>query len=335
MTNACQPGGRLLKAAREKLKRAKMNTGWLCDAPGVGKNDAYLMTHQWMAEFGEHKVNANGKKRYRPTLLLCPTSSITQLVRTIATNYPRIHLMIGYNENNLKEQVPAHILDSKVMMGLPKLLKLPTQHKEYFDQTNKKAVHGLVVSTYQTGAKRMYQAKDVYVVENNEPKIITRDESNAKDLFRMVILDEAHMVRNPQTMLHRFVKTLNAPFHIIVSATPILNTPNDMVGLLRLVYSKQLQDEIRNMEWDQVNKSMREKILVSARQPTTNRQISLSSLKVIDSEEEGSDSGGEDHSRDRTYGDWMDHYPGAWIYQAAKGLERNDPRRYFMLNPDA
>ncbi|PYI11513.1 putative DNA repair helicase rad5,16 [Aspergillus sclerotiicarbonarius CBS 121057] len=54
--------------------------------------------------------------------------------------------------------------------------------------------------------------------------------------FSDVILDEAHILRNPETSQSRAVHWLKADFHLLVTATPIYNSRKDILGYVPLLF---------------------------------------------------------------------------------------------------
>ena len=83
-----------------------------------------------------------------------------------------------------------------------------------------------------------------------------RDESDDEPLIDMLVVDEAHHMRNPKTLLHRLGELLNAvsTHRVFLSATPIHLRNRDLHSLLRLIdpetfeYENTLDEMIQSNE---------------------------------------------------------------------------------------
>jgi SNF2 family DNA or RNA helicase len=64
-------------------------------------------------------------------------------------------------------------------------------------------------------------------------------QNNAVDLnsidWDMVVVDEAHRLKNPKTKAHQFVKTLPRKFLLLLSATPVQNNLHELYSLVELI----------------------------------------------------------------------------------------------------
>ena len=54
--------------------------------------------------------------------------------------------------------------------------------------------------------------------------------------FDLVILDEAHKIKNPSTKTHRTLKKLSSTLTILLTATPLVNSPLDILSLVNFIY---------------------------------------------------------------------------------------------------
>jgi hypothetical protein len=124
--------------------------------------------------------------------------------------------------------------------GLPPLLR------GYFDPLNPDAVFALLLTTPHTGRKHLFRRRrtparradgSLKTGATGKQLYDYLDTSKAKGIFRIAIMDEAHVFRNPHSQIHCFVRPLDVPLKVFVMATPILNDMRDLAGLLRLAYS--------------------------------------------------------------------------------------------------
>lgn len=54
--------------------------------------------------------------------------------------------------------------------------------------------------------------------------------------FDLVILDEAHKIKNPSTKTHKTLKKINSALIILLTATPLVNSPLDIFSLVNFIY---------------------------------------------------------------------------------------------------
>lgn len=68
--------------------------------------------------------------------------------------------------------------------------------------------------------------------------ILNMAQHGCPGVFRRVICDEAQKLKHLNTLAHKSVKDLEAPLTNLLTATPMLNKPNDLEGLLDLLYDE-------------------------------------------------------------------------------------------------
>lgn len=69
-------------------------------------------------------------------------------------------------------------------------------------------------------------------------EVLNRLKSFCTDLFDRVICNEAHKLKAHRTKTHRAIKLLNARCRVLLSATPMINRPLDLVGLMSLLWDE-------------------------------------------------------------------------------------------------
>lgn len=72
-----------------------------------------------------------------------------------------------------------------------------------------------------------------------KPDNFTQD---LEDVFSMVVIDEAHICRNPENIFNIAVRWLVAPFTLYVTATPLFNSHYDILGALTLIQSRRSKE---------------------------------------------------------------------------------------------
>ena len=73
---------------------------------------------------------------------------------------------------------------------------------------------------------------------------IERSWSECQVDFHRVILDEAHSVKTRRTLRHQSIAKLNATHKVLITATPIINKPRDLHGLLSLFWQPSFSNQL-------------------------------------------------------------------------------------------
>lgn len=139
----------------------------------------------------------------------------------------RVHIYFG----DAREKPPLNV---KV------LDKLSSKSAIFEDKPANNAV--VVITSYQTMNSRHGPSKHAsWLSRNGAGPADTSGEcssdwpANLSRVFREVILDEAHMLRNISAHASICIQWLNAPFHLLLTATPIFNSLRDVRGLQELL----------------------------------------------------------------------------------------------------
>jgi hypothetical protein len=66
------------------------------------------------------------------------------------------------------------------------------------------------------------------------PRASDRWPADLSGVFRALIVDEAHQLRNPKSFSHQAISWVKADFNILMTATPVWGHPRDFEGLLAL-----------------------------------------------------------------------------------------------------
>jgi SNF2 family DNA or RNA helicase len=82
---------------------------------------------------------------------------------------------------------------------------------------------------------RGWEAHDRLVVSLDTAKLPQHAETLASLDWDLVVVDEAHRLKNPQTTAYRFVKGLRSRFKLFLSATPVQNSLFELFHLVNLL----------------------------------------------------------------------------------------------------
>ena len=134
-------------------------------------------------------------------------------------------------------QTIAHILaekDSGRDTSLPSLVIAPTSVVMNWQREISKFTEGLSVLVLQGGSRHglfaQIQQADVVLTSY---ALIHRDiEKFEKELFHLVVLDEAQHIKNPQAQVSQAVKRLNSNHRLCLSGTPVENHLGELWSLM-------------------------------------------------------------------------------------------------------
>ena len=154
----------------------------------------------------------------------------------------------------------ASVFDQSAVLG-PSILDLLTYLEQLPDNPTTLGI--VVLSSYATWSKRaMYwdggkpfsrarpkpqRADDMTldddVLGEDEEELLDADEVNRVHLyypgiFARIIADEAQKLKSIAAVAHRSVLDLAARHYILLTATPMINRPMDLVGLLALFWKQ-------------------------------------------------------------------------------------------------
>ena len=145
-----------------------------------------------------------------------------------ATDQPGLILMHGLGSGKTRSSIEAY-----KNLGLPAEVILPAALRENY----KKELHKWLGKT----------PKDITLKSQQEiaRKGIEPDELDNK----LMIIDEAHRLRNEDTKLYKNLKHVNPAKRLLLTGTPIYNDPSDIAKLINLASGKPILPE-RKAEFD-------------------------------------------------------------------------------------
>ncbi|KAI1363766.1 P-loop containing nucleoside triphosphate hydrolase protein [Xylaria arbuscula] len=215
---------------RDRLKGPKYYGGILADSMGLGKTLIIvalidLMISQQLNilprddEFGIH----------RPTLLVVPNATVArQWVQELKEVVDVANLTIIVSGPGLEDLDNSLGKISFLDRGDFKYWPWPLDF--VWDEDDPRASRTVLITTIETWAGRTCYYDD----EKGEWFSSFTDMGRG---FSLVVVDEAHKVKNPRTKNWRSIYLLKRQFTLLVTATPCLNVLGDMFGLARLLWS--------------------------------------------------------------------------------------------------
>ncbi|OMP67692.1 DEAD/DEAH box helicase [Domibacillus epiphyticus] len=101
-------------------------------------------------------------------------------------------------------------------------------------------------------------------------------------LFDMVIIDEAHRLKNPATLNYRFVRRLNKTYCLLLTATPVQNNVDELFHLVSLLkpghfgsnvsFNTRFKSGKRSIQDQESFKALLQKVMIRNRRDETEQQ---------------------------------------------------------------
>jgi hypothetical protein len=196
----------------------------VADDPGLGKTVMALALVAWTA------LHPLPDQINKPTLVVCPGGVVDHWIDEIELRFPMLDGWIYHGSNSGtdgKLRQDRRIL-SKDFKDLPDSCSERFQH--IFDLNNERARFTVIITTAETLASRSLSYTMIDDKKSGPPQ------SRFKGLFARMILDEAHKFKNVNTLNFDAVALLECPYRVLLTATPMINSCQDLHGLLSLIW---------------------------------------------------------------------------------------------------
>ncbi|KAI0156945.1 SNF2 family N-terminal domain-containing protein [Xylariaceae sp. FL1272] len=225
---------------REKLRGPKYFGGILADSMGLGKTLitvalVYLMVSQRL-----NVVQENGKKKYRPILLLTPNMTVTdQWVEEISQVIDQTvirHIVVSGNKNQTTHKGRV------IRMGREGFRKWPANLSYMWEEDDPAAAQCILVVPIDT-----WQARTMV----DDGGKLTSDFTKRGRRFSLVIVDEAYKVKNTRTKNWQSVYHLQRTYTLLITATPCMNMLSDLFGLARLLWTEP-ENYLKRRNWAEI-----------------------------------------------------------------------------------
>lgn len=111
--------------------------------------------------------------------------------------------------------------------GLPIIQRVARRFRYLFDETNPMASRTITLSLYSTWARRTFTPAEYL------PSSLIVNENVIRSRIYRIYLDEGHLVKSISSLKHRATVTLETEYRWILTATPLINRKEDLLGLLQ------------------------------------------------------------------------------------------------------
>ncbi|KAI0205812.1 P-loop containing nucleoside triphosphate hydrolase protein [Astrocystis sublimbata] len=223
---------------RDRLKGPKYFGGILADSMGLGKTLTIVaLIDLLMRQKLNCERDANGKVRHRPILLVIPNATVAnQWIQEFLNVIDKsvLHQIVvsgpGLEAQSDSERVTHLARES--------FKSWPATLNYMWDEDDSRASRIVLIVTMETWANRTcFQKEYEREIDDKVVKEWTSSFTDTGRGFSLVIVDEAHKVKNPGTKNWRSIYFLKRQFTLLITATPCMNTLSDLFGLARLLWT--------------------------------------------------------------------------------------------------
>ncbi|KAJ5106182.1 Helicase C-terminal [Penicillium angulare] len=227
----------------------------------IAKRQAQYVQQRSVSSRREETGFGKAKESLLPLLLYCvvakPTSPNVLLVPGTLIdpwlgeleNWPFFETILSYDQRG----VQRHVTISRSQMFRNKrgeFLKIPPTLSYIFENKFSRARRLIIISTYDTHWKRTSETEVEIIpgVRHKPPKFENGKElwikppvkkevytTDYDDVFGVLVVDEAHRVKNRHTRVWQVLNMQHYDKVILLTPTPIFNSIHDLVGLLGLL----------------------------------------------------------------------------------------------------
>ncbi|RSM20314.1 hypothetical protein CDV31_000809 [Fusarium ambrosium] len=215
---------------------------------------------------------APGERNFKPSVIFCPGVVVPQTFRELRKWFgPFFDIRVAYG-NHMNRPDPAM---NPFILNNAEEVKAWVDECER-GQENPMTMRKILLTSYPTAVFRMvYRDKSKLINREDLPQLVDEEENRAEGnmsshdpswtdptiheelpdqngqekvqhdpvrlsipnaQFNFIICDEGHLVKNPNSLTHKLIKTLHHDALLIVSATPILNHVKDFDGYINLMW---------------------------------------------------------------------------------------------------
>lgn len=260
-TDEYLPDSKEDKGNRKKLQGPKYSGGILADSMGLGKTLSCIACLELMAgqELNVIKKKPDGRrmqKTYRPMAILAPNATVAaQWIEEICQSTdPETISQIITSGNGLRYRAhPSGRVRSLTAEQFASK-SWPADVEYVWKEKEKRAAKTIIIMSIDTFAGRTVEVSTNAAGQATFTSSFTR----LKRRFSIVVVDEAHKVKNDATRNWKAVSLLDRQFTLLVTATPTINSVTDLMGLARLLWpvpSEYLKGSKRET-WDSIEENI-------------------------------------------------------------------------------
>ncbi|KAL7622772.1 hypothetical protein AAE478_006451 [Parahypoxylon ruwenzoriense] len=221
------------KENRKRLRGPKYSGGILADSMGLGKT---LTTIACLDLLASQRLNRqqdkNSKPKHHPMLILAPNAIVAsqwveEIERTTSSRAIKKIIVSGNGLGKKQNQDRVVSLSPREFNSA-----WPRWLQYVWDEDDWTASRVIIVMSIDTWARRTCGAEKTD--EGHSEYHSTFSEQGRS--FSVVVVDEAHKIKNSATLSWKSVALLKRQFTLLVTATPCLNALTDLLGFARILW---------------------------------------------------------------------------------------------------
>ncbi|KAK0104197.1 hypothetical protein ONS96_005289 [Cadophora gregata f. sp. sojae] len=212
----------------------------LGDLMGLGKTIQALCATvriRYLYESARDRANPNGEANFDysnsddpdlawgnlPTLIVCPKQALAgwqeEFGAIVADGFQLVVYDVNYKQKLTRQYVKENMNGRTIVLTTPDIL------------------------IKRNGSNSMASWVNGLRGEDESEARDARDwPFNLSDCFGLGIIDEAHVVKDPTTVIWQTLKQLNLKFRMLLSGTPIINRNEDLDGIMGLMEYPEIWD---------------------------------------------------------------------------------------------
>lgn len=237
-----------ISTATKSLDSICTQGGYLVDSTDFGKTMTALLFANYYAEYADHSTG------HRPISIITPNGAVLgQWVDIKCRHFRGLTPILSCDDRPPQPKYLSNWVSSTAMREAPGCLDQWPPDLEYvFDTKDPRASKTVIITPYDTHKERTLmttwkktkkakvdkgdeQAKGKRKKHYDEEPIF---ESKWRGRYSLVIADEGHRIRHPDTKTFASISKLEAPVNWFLSATPVMNSFKVRVPtVFRLIWS--------------------------------------------------------------------------------------------------
>ncbi|KAI5860085.1 P-loop containing nucleoside triphosphate hydrolase protein [Durotheca rogersii] len=245
------------KENRKRLRSPKYRGGILADSMGLGKT---MTTIACLDLLASQRLNVekseDGKKKYRPMLIVAPSAIVAAQwvdeIEQMASTRGIKKIIVSGNglEGKLSQRRVISLTPQQFNSAWPRRLQYMWNEDDY------NASKTVIVMSIETWSRRTCKVRQ----DDGLRREYYSSFAEAGRAFSVVVVDEAHKIKNSTTLSWKSINFLERQFTLLITATPCLNTLVDLLALARILWHgpekylrknpqklKQMDTEIREL----------------------------------------------------------------------------------------
>ncbi|KAF2083593.1 hypothetical protein K490DRAFT_51221, partial [Saccharata proteae CBS 121410] len=217
----------------------------LGDEMGLGKTLQTLSLFQYVEEM---QAPSDGTDENRPYLVVCPLSVLQSWVNEAERWTPNLKVLRFHGPQVLREEL------KKVALGKQDKYGAETLRSKKQKNNRRRAAKKDDLYTIESDDEDESTAYKI-IVTSYETFVAEQDWFKKAFVWRYVVLDEGHKVKNDATNVSNALQHMRSEYRMILTGTPLQNNLTEMWALLHWLYPEIFTDRTRQRFQDSFNLS--------------------------------------------------------------------------------